>query len=173
MPSVAIRAALPADAERIAGLIRELADFERLAAEAAPDAEALARHLDPAAPGPRCEALVAEAEGGALVGFALFFPNYSTFLTRWGLYLEDLYVQPAWRGRGVGFALLKGVAEAAVARGCRRLDWSVLGWNAGAIAFYERLGARPLSEWGGMRLSGPALAALGATASRLRSAPEA
>ena len=154
-----LRAAGPEDAERLAALILELADYERLRHEARPDAHALAAHLAPDAR-PRCEALLAEVDGEA-VGFALYFPNYSTFLTRWGIYLEDLYVRPDWRGRGIGFALLRRVAQATVERGGRRLDWSVLDWNAPALDFYRRLGARPLDDWTTMRLAGDALRRLG------------
>ncbi len=95
------------------------------------------------------------------IGFALFFPVYSTFEAAWSLYLEDLYVRPAARGTGAGLALLRAVAQEAVRRGAPRLDWVVLDWNAPAIGFYERLGARAMSEWTGMRLTGEALAELG------------
>ena len=152
-----IRPATPDDAEALAGLIRELADYEKLAHEAAPDVRALRDHLSAEAV-PRCEALLAERRtSGRAVGFALFFPSYSTFLTRWGIYLEDLYVQPEARSQGVGFALLQRVARVAAERGCERLDWSVLDWNELAIRFYEKLGAEPMSDWTTMRLSGAAL----------------
>ena len=151
------RPATPDDAETLVELIRELADYEKLAYEAAPDVRALHSHLGAEA-APRCEALLAEERtSGQAVGFALFFPNYSTFLTRWGIYLEDLYVRPEARGQGVGFALLKEVARIAAERGCERLDWSVLDWNEPAIRFYEKLGAEPMSDWTAMRLSGAAL----------------
>lgn len=157
-----IRNATPDDAEALASLIRELAEYEKLTHEAQPDVRALREHLAEG-DGPRCEALLAEARtSGRAVGFALFFPNYSTFLTRWGIYLEDLYVQPEARGQGIGFALLREVARIAHARGCERLDWSVLDWNALAIGFYEKLGARPMSDWTTMRLSGEALRRLAA-----------
>jgi GNAT superfamily N-acetyltransferase len=94
------------------------------------------------------------------VGFALYFHNYSTFLGRRGLYLEDLFVRPEARGRGVGRALLAALARVALERGCGRMDWSVLDWNAPAIAFYESLGARALSDWTVFRLTGPALESL-------------
>ena len=123
--SFKIRHANPDDADVLASLIHELAIYEKLEHDSRPDTEALRRHLKPGA-NPRCEALVAEETGtGRAIGFALYFPSYSTFLTRWGIYLEDLYVQPAYRGKGVGFGLLKRVAAVAIARGCRRLDWSV------------------------------------------------
>ena len=158
---ITIREADPDDAEIIAGLIVELADYERLAHEAAPSALALRRHLAPAA-NPRCEAILAEHEAsGQVIGFALYFQNYSTFLTRWGLYLEDVYVKPDFRGRGAGFALLKRIAEIAVERGCQRLDFSVLTWNELALDFYRKLGAKELSTWSSMRLTGEALKELG------------
>jgi GNAT superfamily N-acetyltransferase len=161
-PEYHIRPAGPGDAEVLVELILGLADYEKLAHEAAPDPAALRAHLRDDAR-PRCEALLAEeAATRRAIGFALYFPNYSTFLTRWGLYLEDLYVLPAFRGRGVGLALLRRVAEIAVARGCRRLDWSVLDWNAPAIAFYRKLGARPLDDWTTMRLEEEALQRLAA-----------
>jgi GNAT superfamily N-acetyltransferase len=106
------------------------------------------------------EAVVAERAGG-IVGFALFFHNYSTWLTRPGLYLEDLYVMPELRGLGIGKALLVHLAEIAVTRGCGRMEWSVLTWNEPAIGFYRSLGAVPMDEWRVYRLSGAALRALG------------
>lgn len=155
--SATIRSATPDDATHLVRLIHELAVYEKLEDEAEPDPDALRRHLADDAR-PRCEALLAvDDETSEAVGFALFFPNYSTFLTRWGVYLEDLYVQPAYRGRGIGFALLRRVAQIAVERGARRLDWAVLDWNAPAIAFYDRLGAEPLDDWTTMRLTGEAL----------------
>ena len=158
---ISIRHALPSDAGALVQLIIELADYEHLRHEAQPDAEALQKHLG-AKTHPRCEALVAEeTASGDVVGMALFFHNYSTFLTRWGIFLEDLYVKPEYRGGGVGFALLKKLAQIAVDRGCARLEWNVLDWNESAIRFYEKLGARPMDEWTTMRLSGDALAALG------------
>lgn len=157
MSDFVIRRALPADAPTLCRLIDGLAEFERLSHESNPDARALASHLSPDA-NPRCDALVAEdrASGRAL-GFALFFPNYSTFLTGWGIYLEDLFVEPEARGRGIGKALLAAVAREAVLRGARRLDWSVLTWNEGAIGFYQSIGAKPMDDWKTMRLSGEAL----------------
>jgi GNAT superfamily N-acetyltransferase len=165
MSSFRIRTVTPEDAEVLVGLIRELAEYEKLQHVAQPDPEALRAHLDPAAC-PRCEALLAEdAESGEPIGFALFFANYSTFLTRWGIYLEDIYVRPAYRGQGVGMALFQRVAEIAVARGAQRLDWQVLDWNTSARQFYEKLGARALTEWIPMRLSGAALMRLGGNGS--------
>ena len=149
-----IRPATPGDAGDIARLIDGLADYEKLAHESNPDPDALRRHLEPDSQ-PRCEALVAhDTHTGRCVGFALYFHNYSTFLTRFGIYLEDLFVEPDYRGRGIGLGLLRTLCSVAVDRGCERVDWSVLDWNEPAIGFYERLGARPLSDWTTMRLEG-------------------
>jgi len=104
--------------------------------------------------------VIAEGEGGAPIGFALFFHNFSTWTGRRGLYLEDLYVTPEARGRGAGTALLRHLAGIARDRGCARFEWSVLDWNAPAIAVYRRLGAEPLDEWRVQRVSGEALARL-------------
>ncbi len=152
----AIRPAEPRDCEAIVGLIRGLAVYEKLEhlVEATP--ETLAPHLF--GPQPAAEALVVEA-GGRLVAFALFFTNFSTFLARPGLYLEDLFVEPAARGQGIGQALLTRLAQMAVARGCGRFEWSVLDWNEGAIRFYERMGATVMTDWRICRIAGPALEA--------------
>jgi GNAT superfamily N-acetyltransferase len=123
----------------------------------------LHRHLF--GPVPACGALLADV-GGEPAGFALFFASYSTFLTEVCLHLEDLFVRPAHRGRGIGLALLRAVAAVAVARGCPRLDWQVLDWNAPAIGFYERQGARVLPDWRTCRLDGDALARCAAPAPR-------
>lgn len=155
--SFSIRPAAPGDEAGIFRLICALAEFEHLTHQVAGNAELLAEHLFGARPA--AEALVAEANG-ELVGFALFFGNYSTFLTQPGLYLEDLFVLPAERGRGVGKALLASVAEVARARNCGRLEWSVLDWNANAIAFYERAGATVMPDWRICRVTGERLAAL-------------
>ena len=150
-----IRPATPADVPLLAAFIRELAVYERLEHEVALDEQRLHRHLF--GPVPACGALVADA-GGEPAGFALFFASYSTFLTEVCLHLEDLFVRPAHRGRGLGLALLRAVAAEAVARGCPRLDWQVLDWNAPAIGFYQRQGARLLTDWRTCRLDGDALA---------------
>jgi diamine N-acetyltransferase len=156
----AIRAAKPEDAAIIAGLIRELANYEQLAHEAAPDVHVLTEQLKRHAC-PRVEALLAiDTETHDAVGFALFFQHYSTFLTRWGLFLEDLYVRPAYRKKGVGFALFRTLSQIAHERGHERLEWSVLNWNDLAIKFYKKLGATALREWTTMRLEGDALRAL-------------
>ena len=163
-----IRFAEPRDVEAIVGLIRELAEFERLGHLVKATPEALHRHLFGARP--VVEALVADPPDDAAaaatgpVGFALFFTNFSTFLAQPGLYLEDLYVQPAHRGRGVGRALLERLAALAVERGCGRFEWSVLDWNAGAIRFYERMGATVMPEWRICRVTGAALERLGGRA---------
>lgn len=149
-----IRPATPADAGLVLGFIRELAAYER-----EPDA-VLATEEDIAAslgdPGTTTEAVICECAGEP-VGFALYFLNFSTWLGRNGLYLEDLYVSPEHRGRGFGKALLVHLAGLAVERGCGRFEWNVLDWNEPAIRFYESLGARPLGEWVGYRLEGRAL----------------
>ncbi|GAP37115.1 GNAT family N-acetyltransferase [Piscinibacter sakaiensis] len=157
-PLPALRAAEPRDAEALVGLIAELADFEHLSHLLQVTPAALSTHLF--GPRPAAEAVVAEQDG-RLVGFALFFTNFSTFLGRPGLYLEDLYVQPAQRGRGLGKALLAHLGALAVARGCGRFEWSVLDWNTSAIAFYERMGATLLPDWRICRVTGEALAAFG------------
>ena len=164
-----LRAARPADLPAIVGLIRELAVFERLEHLVVATAESMHPHLF--GPRPTAEAVVVQDGGvakhpdsGAVIGFALFFHNFSTFLGRPGLYLEDLYVQPAHRGRGIGGALLRHLAGLALQRGCGRFEWSVLDWNADAIAFYEKMGASVMPDWRICRVSGDALAALGAAA---------
>ncbi len=156
-----IRRATPDDAPTLVQLILELAEYEKPRDEAHPDAEALRRQLAPEAQ-PRCEALLAETGDGTAVGFALFFHNYSTFLTNFGLYLEDLFVRPEHRGQGIGFGLLQRVAQMAAERGCQRLDWAVLDWNEPAIAFYEQLGAEPLDDWTTMRLDRAAIESVAA-----------
>ena len=161
--TTAIRPATCNDAALIATLIRELADYEKLLHECHVTAEAIAQSLFGAKP--QAECVIAERNGTA-VGFALFFHNYSTFLAKPGLYLEDLFVRPEARGHGVGKALLAHLAQLAVARGCGRFEWSVLDWNAPAIAFYESLGARAQSEWSIYRVTGAALTALAAQAAR-------
>ena len=153
-----IRPAAPADCEPILGLIRELAEFEHLSHLVVATPESLCTHLF--GPRPAAEAVVAERAGQA-VAFALFFTNFSTFLGRPGLYLEDLYVQPAHRGQGLGRALLQHLARLAVQRGCGRFEWSVLDWNAHAIRFYEKMGATVMPDWRICRVTGPALQALG------------
>ena len=155
---IAVRAATPADLPLIAALIRDLAEYEKLAHEVRFADADLAQHLFGARP--YAEVAIGEADGAAQ-GFALFFHNFSTFEGKPGIWLEDLYVRPAARGGGLGKALLAHLAALAAARGCARLEWSVLDWNAPSIAFYRALGARALDEWTTMRLDGAALARLG------------
>ena len=154
-----LRPAVRGDVPEILRLIRALAEYERLSHEVVATEAALAATLFGEAPA--AEVLLAEEQGRA-VGFALFFRNFSTFLARPGIYLEDLFVEPAYRGRGIGKALLQAVARLAVQRGCGRFEWSVLDWNTPAILFYEALGARPMSDWTVMRVTGEALRRLGA-----------
>jgi GNAT superfamily N-acetyltransferase len=142
----------------ISHLIRELAKFEKLEDRVVLTDELLRIGLF--GPRPYAEAVIAE-EGGRPIGFALFFHTFSTFLARPGLYLEDLFVLEEHRGHGVGRALLAHLGRLAVERECGRLEWAVLNWNQEAIRFYERLGAKPNSEWTVYRLSGEALSALG------------
>ena len=156
--TVLIRQGERADVPVIAELIRGLARFEKLEHEVTMTEEMLAANLF--GPHHYAETLIAEDEGVA-VGFALFFHNFSTFLARPGIYLEDLFVIPEQRGRGVGRELLRELARLAVERECGRLEWAVLDWNRDAIAFYERLGARPNSDWTIYRLTGEALSSLG------------
>jgi GNAT superfamily N-acetyltransferase len=154
-----LRPAARADVDEIVALIRELADYERLSDQCRPDRDALAEHLFGATP--CAEVVIAEEEERTgVVGFALFFTRYSTFQTKPGIYLEDLFVRPDARGRGIGAALLAHLAALAVARGAGRLEWSVLTWNEPAIGFYERLGAERLHDWTRYRLSGDSLTRL-------------
>jgi GNAT superfamily N-acetyltransferase len=153
-----LRHAEPRDLPALSGLIHELAEFEQLGHLVQTTPEALAPHLFGARP--VAEALVAE-RAGAVVGFALFFTNFSTFLARPGLYLEDLFVQPAHRSLGIASALMSRLAALAVERGCGRFEWSVLDWNRGAINFYENLGATVMPDWRICRVTGTALQALG------------
>jgi GNAT superfamily N-acetyltransferase len=137
-----VRGATPQDIPAIFALIQSLAKYERLVVDGS-EAQ-LAEHLF--GDRPYAEAIVAETDA-KVVGFALFFHNYSTFLTQPGIYLEDLFVQPDYRGRGIGKALIRQVAQIARDRDCGRLEWSVLDWNESAIAFYRGLGAAVLPDW--------------------------
>ena len=149
-----IRPATEADLGVIEALIRALAEYERMRDEVVMDAGLLRRNLFGER---RCaEVLIAE-ENSEAAGFALFFHNFSTFVGRPGIYLEDLFVKPEHRGKGYGKALLRRLAEIAVERECGRLEWAVLDWNEPAIGFYQSLGARPNSEWTVYRLAGEAL----------------
>ena len=155
--SLAIRPAAPADLPLIADLIRALAEYEKLADEVRFNEAVLGEKLF--GPRPYAEVLIGEVDGEAQ-GFALFFHNFSTFEGRLGIYLEDLFVRPEARGKGLGKALLAELARLAVERGCARLEWWVLDWNEPSIGFYKSLGARPMDEWTVMRVDGIALAAL-------------
>ena len=163
--TLTIRAAVPADLPLICELIRDLAAYERLADAVRFDAQVLGEKLfgQNGGHGPYAEVVIGELDGAAQ-GFALFFHNFSTFEGRPGIYLEDLYVRESARGSGLGQALLAHLAALAVARDCARLEWSVLDWNAPAIGFYQKLGARAMDDWTIMRLDGDALTGLGAHA---------
>lgn len=152
--SLLIRPAVEADLPIILELIEGLADYERLRHECRATIPLLRESLF--RDRPAAEVLIAEADEEA-VGFALYFHNYSTFLAQRGIYLEDLFVRPAHRGRGIGHALLVHLAGIAVERQCGRLEWAVLDWNESAIGFYQRLGAHPMPDWTVFRLTGDAL----------------
>lgn len=153
-----IRAATRRDVPAILRLIKALAEYEKLSGEVVATPARLTQTLF--GRNPVAEVLLA-IEGKRAVGMALFFRNYSTFLARPGIYLEDLYVEPEFRGRGLGKQLLQAVARLAVKRGCGRFEWSVLDWNTPAIEFYKSLGAQPMSGWTIFRVTGPALKKLG------------
>lgn len=155
--TVTTRRAQPSDVPLIGALIRELAEYERDPGAA----QASDRDLHAALFGERpvAECLIGEVDGEAQ-GMALFFTNFSTWTGRPGIYLEDLFVRPGARGRGLGKALLAAVAQLAVERGCRRVEWSVIDWNEPAIGFYRALGARPMDQWTVWRVDGEALARL-------------
>ena len=161
--SISIRVATPDDLPLIAALIRELAEYEKLAHEVRFDEAVLASRLFGARP--YAEVIIGEIDG-APQGFALFFHNFSTFEGKPGVYLEDLFVRPEARGSGLGKALLAQLAALAVERDCARLEWSVLDWNEPAIGFYKKLGARLMDEWTVMRVDGTSLAQLGAEAGK-------
>ncbi len=150
-------AATPADMPTLMVLIGELAEFERLAHEVVVTEASLAEALFAARP--VVETVIARVDG-EVAGFAIYFHNFSTFLGRSGLCIEDLYVRPAFRGQGVGRGLFGHLARLAGERGCGRMEWSVLNWNRRAIGFYESLGARPVNDWTVYRLDRAALDAL-------------
>ena len=152
--TISIRPATPNDVPTVASLIRALSQYEKLEHEVTMTEDKL--RVSMFGPRPYAEALLAE-EDGKPVGFALFFHNYSTFLAQPGLYLEDLYVLESHRGKGIGKALLVHLAKIAVERNCGRMEWAVLDWNVDAIGFYEKLGAKPNSEWTVYRLTGDSL----------------
>ena len=157
---ISIRPATSADLPLIAALIRELAEYERLSGEVRFDEAVLGEKLF--GQRPYAEVLIGEVDGAAQ-GFALFFHNFSTFEGRPGIYLEDLFVRPAARGKGLGKALLAELARLVVERGCARLEWAVLDWNEPSIGFYKSLGAKPMDEWTVMRVDGKALTKLAGT----------
>jgi len=152
--TISIRPATPNDVPTVAFLIRALSQYEKLEHEVTMTEDRLRATMF--GPRPYAEALLAEDDGKP-VGFALFFHNYSTFLAQPGLYLEDLYVPESHRGKGIGKSLLVQLAKIAVERNCGRMEWAVLDWNVDAIGFYEKLGAKPNSDWTVYRLVGDSL----------------
>lgn len=154
-----IRAARPSDAVAILQLIRELAVYEKLENEVVATEASLSHHLF--GPEPKCKALIVEIEG-KIAGFALYFYNFSTFLGKPGLYLEDLFIRPEFRGSGLGKTVLQKLAAIAVEEGCGRFEWWVLDWNEPSINFYKRMGAKPMDEWTVFRVEGARLKALAA-----------
>jgi GNAT superfamily N-acetyltransferase len=166
MNPINIRPAQSEDADTIFQLIKALAEYEKLSHEVTGSAEMLRTHLvgDSITEHRPCiEAILAEQEGKS-IGFALFFTNYSTFLTQPGIYLEDLFVMPEYRGKGIGKSLLSYLARLALERNCGRLEWSVLDWNETAIGFYQRMGATVLPDWRTCRVTGEAISQLGSVA---------
>jgi GNAT superfamily N-acetyltransferase len=160
MTSYSLRPATPADAATLLTLVRGLAEYERAPGDVVATEADFVRALSSTPT--EMDSIIAEHDGRAL-GFALFFPTWSTWRGRPGIHLEDLFVVPEARGKGIGRALLARVAAVAVARGCARLEWQVLDWNEPAIGFYRALGARSLDEWTSMRVDGAALTALAST----------
>lgn len=156
--NLTIRPAAPADTALIFALVCELADYENLQGEVDATPEEIAAALFAETPRVFCD--IAELDGEA-AGFAIWFVNFSSFRGRHGLYLEDIYVRPALRGRGVGTALMQQLARRCVEQGLARLEWAVLDWNAPSIAFYRSLGATVMDDWKICRLSGPALQTFG------------
>lgn len=158
---VRLQPATEADVPTVLGLIKDLAEYERMAGDVTATEADLHAYLF----GPdRVAYAILARVGGEAVGFAVYFFNFSTFLAKPGLYLEDLFVKPAWRRRGIGRLLLSHLAQIAVERGCGRMEWSVLDWNEMALSVYRAIGARPMSEWTVQRLTGDALRALAAGA---------
>jgi GNAT superfamily N-acetyltransferase len=157
MTDIQIQPATDADVPLILQLIKALAEYERLGDQVSAT-EAMIRESF-FGPAPHAQAVIARIDGDA-VGFAIWFSTYSTFLSKPGIYLEDLFVLPHWRGQGVGRALLRHLARIAVERGCGRIEWSVLDWNETAIRFYRNIGARAMDEWTVYRLTGDAITTL-------------
>ncbi len=158
--SFTIRTAEPADIDVIIGFIRELAEYEKLLHEVQLKKSVLREQLF--GKRPFAHVLLAEWEDGSPVGFALYFYNFSTFMGRRGIYVEDVYVKPDYRGRQIGHRLFQTIAAQAVAEKCGRIEWQVLDWNKPALDFYEDMGARHKKEWYTYQLTGKALAALAA-----------
>lgn len=152
--SISIRPAVRADAALILEFIRSLAEYERLAHEVEATPERIEATLFANPPAAQC---VLAFAGGEPAGFAIYFHNFSTFLSKPGLYLEDLFVKPAYRGRGIGRGLLRHLAGVARERGCGRMEWAVLDWNTPAINFYQSIGARLMNDWKICRIAGAAL----------------
>jgi diamine N-acetyltransferase len=152
--NIAIRPAAAADARQIFDLVRELADYERLSHEVDTTAEQIAAVLFAERPTLFCD--VAEWNG-EVAGFAMWFLNFSSFRGRHGIYLEDLFVRPAFRGHGIGKALMRNLAQRCVERGYARFEWAVLDWNRSAIDFYRGIGAELMDQWRVCRMTGPAL----------------
>ena len=161
--SIAIRAAIKADAALIFALVRELADYEKLSGEVDATSDSIAAALFSAQPRLYCD--IAEWNG-APAGFAVWFLNFSTFRGRHGLYVEDLFVRPAFRKRGIGKALMARLARRCIEQGLARFEWAVLDWNAPSVAFYRSIGAKVMDEWRICRLSGEALQAFAAQEAR-------
>ena len=157
-PKLTLRRATVQDLPTVLRFIRELAEYEHLAHEVVLDVDELHEHLFGTRP--YAEVLIAESDGRDAVGFALFFHNFSTFLGRPGIHLEDLFVRPEARGAGHGLALLRALGRIARDRGCGRIEWNVLDWNEPSIAFYRSLGAQPMDAWLLYRLTGDAMEAL-------------
>jgi GNAT superfamily N-acetyltransferase len=155
MTDIQIQSATEADVPLILKLIKALAEYERLGQEVAATEDMIRESFF--GPAPHAKAVIARI-GGDAVGFAIWFSTYSTFLSKPGIYLEDLFVLPDWRGKGVGRALLRHLARIAVEQGCGRIEWSVLDWNETAIRFYRNIGARAMNEWTVYRLTGDAIA---------------
>lgn len=154
---ICFRSAEASDTGLILEFIRELAEYENLSSEVVATPEILKEWLFVKE---KAEVIIGEVDGNP-AGFALFFHNFSTFLGRAGIYLEDLYIRPEYRGRGFGKSFMRKLSGIAVERGCGRLEWSCLDWNTKSIDFYISLGAKPMSDWTGYRLEGNSLSALG------------
>lgn len=155
---IVLRAATETDVPDILSLIQALAVYERMRDDCVATEARLRVTLF--GPTPKAEVMLAETATGEVAGFALFCSNYSTFLAQPGIWLEDLFVRPEYRGQGIGQALLAKLARLALERGCGRVEWAVLDWNAPSIGFYESLGARGMTEWTTFRLTGDAMTAL-------------